>query len=106
MINLIPDTRLRLRLLHEVLMRNSSCFKNEASRSHLHKDSINTDDEEAMIFLSYILLKRRFHRKAERKARKKRSLWVRQIYRQWEKSGIYYTLVQEMPLGDRETYFK
>ena len=106
MINLIPDIRLRLRLLHEVLMRNSSCFKNEASRSHLHKDSINMDDEEAMIFLSYILLKRRFHRKAERKAQKKRSLWVRQIYRQWEKSGIYYTLVQEMPLGDRETYFK
>ena len=56
------------------------------------------DDEEAMIFLSYILLKRRFRRKAGRKARKKRSLWVRQIYRQMEESGIYYTLVQERSL--------
>ena len=64
------------------------------------------DDEEAIISLNYILLKCRFRRKAERKARKKRSLWVRQIYRQWEKSGIYYTLVQEIPLGDRESYFK
>ena len=64
------------------------------------------DDEEAMIFSSYILLKRRLCRKAERKARKKRSLWVRQIYRQREESGIYHTLVQEMALGDRESYFR
>ena len=64
------------------------------------------DDEEAIISLNYILLKCRFRRKAERKARKKRSLWVRQIYRQWEKSSIYYTLVQEMALGDRKSYFK
>lgn len=64
------------------------------------------DDEEALIFLSYMLLKRRFRREAERKARKKRSLWVRPIYRQREECGIYHTLVQEMALGDREFYFK
>ena len=74
-------------------MRNSSCFKNEASRSLLRKDLINMDDEEAIIFLSCILMKRRFRRKAERKARKKRLLWVREIYRQRVESGTYHTLV-------------
>ena len=64
------------------------------------------DDEEAIISLNYILLKCRFRRKAERKARKKRSLWVRQIYRKREESGIYHTLVQKMALGDRRSYFK
>ena len=95
-----------MRLLHHVRMRDSSCFKNEASLSHLRKDSVSMDHEKAMIFLSYILLKRRFPRKAERKARKKRSLWVRQIYRQRKERGIYHTLVQEIALGGRESFFK
>lgn len=64
------------------------------------------EDEEVLIFLGYILLKRSFRRKAKRKARKKRSIWVRKIYKQREECGIYHTLVQEMTLGDRESYFK
>ena len=51
-------------------------------------------------------MKRRFRGKAERKAQKKRSLCMKQIYIQREESGIYHTLVQEMALGDRESYFK
>ena len=65
------------------------------------------DDEDVLIFLGYLLLKRSSRRReAERKAYKKRSLWVRQIYKQREECGIYHTLVQEMVLGDRESYFK
>jgi len=64
------------------------------------------DDDEAIIISTYILLKRRYRRKLERKARKKRSQWVRPIYQQREESGIYHTLVQEMALGEREFYFK
>ena len=56
------------------------------------------DDEGVMIFLRYVLLKRRFHKKAERIVRKKRSLWVTQIYRQMEESDIFHTLVHEMAL--------
>ena len=47
-----------------------------------------------------------FGKKAERKTRKKRSIWTRQIDRQREESGIYHTSVQEIPLGDIESYFK
>ncbi len=64
------------------------------------------DDEEALIFLSYLTLKRRKRREDEKKARKKRTQWVRQIYQQREQCGVYHTLVQEMALGDREFYFK
>ena len=49
------------------------------------------DDEEAMIFLSYILLKRRFHRKAERKAQKKEiTLNETNLYRKGRKWYISY----------------
>ena len=64
------------------------------------------DDEELLIYLGYILLKRSSRREAERKFRKKRSMWVRQIYKQREEHGLYHTLIQEMTLGDRESYFK
>ena len=67
------------------------------------------DDDEAVIFLSYILLKRSSRRKIEEKersAQKKRSTWVREIYRRRNDCGLYHTLVQEMALGDREFYFK
>ena len=64
------------------------------------------DNEEAIIFLSYMLMKYRFHSKAESKAQKKISFWLRQIYRQREEKGIHHTLVQEMALADQESYFK
>lgn len=62
--------------------------------------------EKAMVILSYTLLKCGFRKKAERKTRKKRSIWPRQIDRQREESGIYHTSVQEIALGDIESYFK
>ena len=63
-------------------------------------------DEDVVYLAAYILLKRSILRKKDEKARKKRTIWVRQIYKQREKSGIFHNLVQEMALGDREFYFK
>ena len=71
-----------------------------------HHNKMN--DDEAVIFLSYILLKRSFRRKNKEKenAQKKRSTRVREIYRRRNDCGLYHTLVQEMALGDRKFYFK
>ena len=33
-------------------------------------------------------------------------MWVQEIYKQMNKSGIYHNLVLEMALGDRETIFQ
>ena len=63
-------------------------------------------DEDLVYLAVYILLKRSIRRKKDEKARKKRTIWVRQIYKQREKSGIFHNLVREMALGDREFYFK
>ena len=59
------------------------------------------DDEELLIYLGYILLKRS-RREVERKFRKNRSMWVRQMYNQREE----HALIQEMTLDDQESYFK
>ena len=107
--NNIHNTRSLIRALKYVLdiLQTEEAFtmeeyKHTHTHTHTHararKDSINMDDEGVMIFLRYILLKRRFHKKAERKVRKKRSFWVTQIYRQMEESDIFHTLVQEMAL--------
>ena len=60
-------------------------------------------DEDVVYLAAYILLKRSIRRKKDEKARKKRTIWVRQIYKQSEKSGIFHNLVPEMVLGDRES---
>ena len=59
-----------------------------------------------MYLAAYILLKRSIQRKKDEKARKKITIWVRQIYKQREVSGIFHKFVREMALGDREFYFK
>ena len=64
------------------------------------------DEEELLLSLGYILLKRSIRRRKERKARHARKMWVREIFKKRETAGIYHTLVQEMALGDRELYFK
>ena len=63
-------------------------------------------DKDVVHLAAYILLKPSIRRKKDEKARKKRTIWVRQIYKQREKSGIFHNLVGEMALGDREFYFK
>ena len=63
-------------------------------------------DEDVVYLAAYISPKWSIRRKKDEKARKKRIIWVRQIYKQREKSGIFHNLVREMVLGDREFYFK
>ena len=63
-------------------------------------------DEHVVYLAANILLKQSIRRKKDQKDRKKRTIWVRQIYKQREKSGIFHNLVREMALGDREFYFK
>ena len=63
-------------------------------------------DEDVVHLAASILLKRSIRRKKDEKARKKRTIWVRQIYKQREKSGIFHNLVREIALGDPEFYFK
>ena len=60
-------------------------------------------DEDVVYLAAYITPKRSIRRKKDEKARKKRTIWVRQIYKQSEKSGIFHNLVPEMVLGDRES---
>ena len=55
-----------------------------------------------MIYLLYRRRKRRKQRKI------KRTVWVREIFReeQRKKYGQFHTLVKEIRLGDRESYFR
>ena len=53
------------------------------------------DDEDILFAAGYLILKRRIRRKKEREARKRREMWVREIYKQRNESGIYYNLVLE-----------
>ena len=63
-------------------------------------------DEHVVYLAANILLKQSIRRKKDQKDRKKRTIWVRQIYKQREKPGIFHSLVREMALGYREFYFK
>ena len=53
------------------------------------------DDEDILFAAGYLILKRRIRRKKEREARKRREMWVREIYKQRNESGIYHNLVLE-----------
>ena len=64
------------------------------------------DDEGILFATGYLILKRRIQRKKERDARNRRKIWVREIYKKRNESGICHNLVLEMALGDRELYFK
>ena len=65
------------------------------------------DDEDiSFATTGYLILKRRIRRKKERETRKRRKMWVLEIYKQRNESGIYRNLVLEMALGDSELYFK
>ena len=60
------------------------------------------DEEEVLLVMGYILL---MHRQKEKIKKRARKMWVHEIYTRRETGGIYYTLVQEMALGDRELTF-
>ena len=62
------------------------------------------NNENILFATGYLILKRRIRRKKEREARKRRKLWVREIYKQKKESEIYHNLVLEMAVGDGENY--
>ena len=64
------------------------------------------DEEEILLTLGYLLLKRSIHRRNQQQTKNVRKMWVREIFKQRENKGVYHTLVQEMALGDRGFYFK
>ena len=61
------------------------------------------DDEEVLYLTAYLLLRKKIKKK---KLSKNRNIWVRQIYKERGRYGIFHNLVREMELGDREFYFK
>ena len=64
------------------------------------------DEDEALITLGFLLSRKRKRRNSQKKWRKIRVMWVRNISKQWEVKGVFHTLVQELQIGDREFYFK
>ena len=63
-------------------------------------------DEHVVYLAANILLKQSIGRKKDKKDWKKRTIWLTQIYKQREKSGIFHSLVREMALAYREFFFK
>ena len=68
--------------------------------------SDSSGDEFDDMILMFMLLRRRKRRLRLQKKKKKRKMWVRDIFKGREKQGVYNNLVQEMHLGDRESYFR
>ena len=63
-------------------------------------------DERENLVAPYLLVIAVLWRRRERKARRKRRFWIRQIFKKREEFVAYHTLVQELRLGDREFYFR
>ena len=64
------------------------------------------DRKEVFFALGYLLLKCGIGRRKQLQAKSARKMWVRELFKHRERSGIFHTLVQEMALGYRESYFK
>ena len=64
-------------------------------------EKISDDDEFDDLMLAY-----RFLRGRARRRKVKRSVWVRGIFMKRKERGTFHTLVQEMRLNDRESYFR
>ena len=62
-----------------------------------------SSEEEELFLLGFISLD---DKRKKKKKTKKRRFWVREIFRQRERLGIFSNLLRELQLGDREYYFK
>ena len=63
------------------------------------------DSEEELLLVSILVLKRRIRRRLLRKPKKKRSIWVKRIFKNRELYGNYHILLQNLMLADRENVF-
>ena len=44
--------------------------------------------------------------KMKKKKRRKRKIWVRELFRKHEEKGTFKNLIQKMKLADRESFFR
>ena len=59
-------------------------------------------EKKELFILGFILL----DDEKKKKNTKKRQFWVREIFRQREKQGVFSNFLCELKLGDRKYYFK
>ena len=64
------------------------------------------DEDEALMILGFLLIRKRRRQRNKQKVKKNRAMRVLDVYKQREEKGTYHTLVQELQLGDKESYFK
>ena len=60
-------------------------------------------DKKELFILGFIFLD---DEKKKKKNTKKRQFWVREIFRQRAKQGVFSNFLRELKLGDRKYYFK
>ena len=58
------------------------------------------DSEDELLLVSILVLKRRIRRRLLTKPQKKRSIWVKEIFKNRELYGDYNILLQNMMLTD------
>ena len=63
---------------------------------------MDSSEEEELFLLGFILL----DDKRKKRKTKKRRFWVREIFCQRERQGVFSNLLRELQLGFREYYFK
>ena len=59
-------------------------------------------EEEELFLLGFVLM----GDKRKKEKTKKRRFWVREIFHQRERQGVFSNLLRELQLGDREYCFK
>ena len=61
--------------------------------------------EDELLLVSILVLKRRIRRRLLTKPKKKRSIWIKGIFKNRELYVDYHILLQNMILADRENLF-
>ena len=64
------------------------------------------DSEDELMLLSILILKRRIKRKTMEKRKRKRSVWVKDIFKEREVYGDFHRLLIIMRIADRENFFR
>ena len=64
------------------------------------------DSEDEFMLLSVLILKRRIRRKSLTKKKERRTIWVKETFKEREIFGDYHRLLQSMRITDRENFFR
>ena len=63
---------------------------------------MNSSEEEELALFTFVLIDD--ESRAERKKKRKHRFWIREIYKQRDKQGVFSNLLRELRLGDREFF--